>query len=153
MLREVTWQSEVVTDLIPYDAARTFLRKETLERSRGVTPSRRDEPTSDGADCVGELWRSVEGRGACKGESGSFGLGPGLDVEVVEDLDVVAQKTDRAEDDVRCVLVCDVAKALADVGAEPWVGRRALALVDDAPGVGDCGARGDGLAVARTSSG
>src|SRR5258708_5956159 len=75
--------------------------------------------------------RRVRRRGARVRDPRLFCARLRLDVEVVEDLDVVAQKSDRAEDDVGRLLPRDVEKTRADVGPEPRIAGHTWPVVND----------------------
>src|SRR5579859_6170388 len=105
-------------------AARNFLRKtegarKSERRPRFVSGGR---ASRDRSDRVSELRRRVERNGARVGEARFLGVRLRFDVEVVENLDVVAEKSDGAEDQVVRFSPRHVGDALDDGRAEPRIG-------------------------------
>src|SRR5882724_1313412 len=90
--------------------------------------------TDDGGEGAHHAVAGVERAGAAKSDPRRGRPRLGFDVQVEEDLDMVAQKADRAEDDIASAVAGGVEQTLAEGGTEPRLRARALALKDDAPG-------------------
>src|SRR6059036_1727976 len=81
-----------------------------------------------------EAWMIVDGRRAMERQARRPRGGGGLDVQVVEHLDVVAHEPDGHDDDVARSPRPEVLERIVDVGLEPRITRAAApALIGETP--------------------
>jgi hypothetical protein len=81
----------------------------------------------------GENGRIVEAFGAEEAEAKVTGGLRECDVDVVEDLDVIAEEANGLEDDGFVAFVADGREGVLDGGADPWPAGDALALEGEEP--------------------
>src|SRR6267378_6416688 len=87
---------------------------------------------------------SIEHRGAAQLDPERIGSLFGLDVDVVEDLEMVGDEADRGNQDRTMTQGGELLDGVDQVGAEPWLSRMTLTLVREAPLL-DAGPLGDQL--------
>ncbi len=83
---------------------------------------------------LGEEWGVVEALGTEEAKSEGARCGGEGDVNVVEDLDVVAEEADGLEDDGGMAFSGDGGEGLLDGGTDPGASGNALALEGEEPG-------------------
>src|SRR5258706_120941 len=138
---------EIETNSRPSRAALApVLATRKLPYSDGTTAPSLDRVFDHGRQGGDEIRARVEGPGAPELDPPPAGEVDGLDVDVVEDLEVVGHKADRADQDAPRL---SRAQALQEAGAEPRLAGLARGLERELPGRDRCRLRDQPAALGQ----